>query len=119
MRYRFALLGSVGCFILLSAIVPGIEAQGDRTQVFSGAQIIPVNGSAIPSGVLVVSKGKIVAVGTTSATTIPAGAQVIDVTGKVIMPGLVDTHSHIGGGSGGDNSGPIQPETRILDSINV
>jgi imidazolonepropionase-like amidohydrolase len=35
------------------------------------------------------------------------------------MPGIVDTHSHVGGGSGGDGSGPIQPETRILDSINV
>src|SRR5690606_12557202 len=33
--------------------------------------------------------------------------------------GLVDTHSHIGGGSGADGSGPIQPDARILDSINV
>nr|MBA2341167.1 amidohydrolase family protein [Pyrinomonadaceae bacterium] len=36
-----------------------------------------------------------------------------------IMPGLIDTHSHIGGGAGGDGSGPIQPDVRILDSINV
>ena len=40
-------------------------------------------------------------------------------TGKVIMPGLICTHSHIGGWGGGDRSGPIQPETRILDAINV
>ena len=52
-------------------------------------------------------------------TKIPDGAQVVDAHGKVIMPGLVDSHSHIGGGAGGDNSGPIQPETRIIDSINV
>jgi imidazolonepropionase-like amidohydrolase len=50
---------------------------------------------------------------------IPQGAEVFDVSGKVIMPGLVDTHSHIGGGSGGDNSAPIQPDVRVLDSINV
>jgi imidazolonepropionase-like amidohydrolase len=37
----------------------------------------------------------------------------------VIMPGLVDTHSHIGGGSGGDQSAPIQPDVRLLDSFNA
>lgn len=38
------------------------------------------------------------------------------------MPGLVDTHSHIGGSGslgGADGSGPIQPGVRIFDSINV
>ncbi len=35
------------------------------------------------------------------------------------MPGLVDTHSHIGGPSGGDGSAPIQPDTRAADAINV
>ena len=40
-------------------------------------------------------------------------------TGKVIMPGLVDSHSHIGGGTGADGSAPIQPDVRLLDAINV
>jgi imidazolonepropionase-like amidohydrolase len=35
------------------------------------------------------------------------------------MPGLIDTHSHIGGPAGGDQSAPIQPETRVLDAIDV
>ena len=115
MKYILAVM----CCALLCALAPAIVAQSDRAQAFTGAQIIPINGPPIQDGVLIISRGKIVAVGTRAAVTIPAGAQVIDVTGKVIMPGLVDTHSHIGGGSGGDNSGPIQPETRILDSINV
>jgi len=42
-----------------------------------------------------------------------------DMTGKVIMPGLVDTHSHIGGGDGGDRSSPIHGDVRILDAIDV
>ena len=49
----------------------------------------------------------------------PADAVRIECAGKVIMPGLVDTHSHVGGGWGGDASSPIQPDVRILDSINV
>ena len=35
------------------------------------------------------------------------------------MPGLVDTHSHIGEGAGADGSAPIQPDVRLLDGINV
>lgn len=116
MRFTHPLMVLVCCFALSGA---SVFAQGDRTQAFVGAQIIPISGAPIQDGVLVVSAGKIVSVGTRRAVTIPAGAQVIDVTGKVIMPGLVDTHSHVGGGSGADSSGPIQPETRILDSINV
>ncbi|HEV2883337.1 MAG TPA: amidohydrolase family protein [Pyrinomonadaceae bacterium] len=115
MRY---VLAAVGC-ALLCALSLGANAQGESTQAFVGAQIIPISGPPIQNGVLVVSRGKIVAVGARSTTNVPTGAQVIDVSGKVIMPGLVDTHSHVGGGSGADGSGPIQPETRILDSINA
>jgi imidazolonepropionase-like amidohydrolase len=91
----------------------------DKPQAFVGAQIIPISGPPIPNGVLVVHRGKIVVVGPASQVTIPSDAERHDVTGKVIMPGLVDTHSHIGGGAGGDASAPMQPDVRILDSINV
>lgn len=107
----------VVCWLALSAV--SVWAQTERTRAFVGAQIIPISGAPIEDGVLVVSGAKIVAVGPRSSVNVPAGADVVDVKGKVIMPGLVDTHSHVGGGSGGDGSGPIQPETRILDSINV
>jgi imidazolonepropionase-like amidohydrolase len=73
----------------------------------------------INDGTLVVQKGTILAVGPSNTTAIPAGAKVIDATGKWIMPGLVCTHSHIGGVGAADGSSPIQPGVRILDSINV
>ncbi|HVF51734.1 MAG TPA: amidohydrolase family protein [Pyrinomonadaceae bacterium] len=91
----------------------------ERPQAYTGAQIITVSGPTITDGVLVVQRGKIVAVGSRAATKIPADAETFDVSGKVIMPGLVDSHSHIGNGSGGDASAPIQPDVRILDSIDV
>jgi imidazolonepropionase-like amidohydrolase len=50
---------------------------------------------------------------------VPPDARRVDVAGKTIIPGLVDTHSHVGGIGGADDSGPIQPDVRILDSINV
>ena len=39
-----------------------------------------------------------------------------DASGKVVMPGLVDTHSHIGGVQGADASAPIQPDVRAIDA---
>ncbi len=107
-------------FVCCLALSPAsVWAQTQRARAFVGGQIVPISGPPIQDGVLVVSGGKIVAIGARSSVSVPAGAEVIDVKGKVIMPGLVDTHSHVGGGSGADGSGPIQPETRILDSINV
>lgn len=91
----------------------------DKPVAFVGAEVLPISGPPIPAGTIVVAAGKIVAVGPAASTPVPAGAERIDCAGKVIMPGLVDTHSHVGGGYGGDASGPIQPDVRILDSINV
>lgn len=81
-----------------------------------GATIIPISGPEIQNGVLVVHRGKITAVGG-AGTTIPRNATIIDGRGKVVMPGLVDTHSHIGGGDGGDASAAMHPDVRIVDAI--
>lgn len=95
-------------------------AQNDSPLIaFTGAQVIPVSSEELSPGILLIQGKKIIAVGTPDQVTIPAGTQVIDASGKVIMPGLICTHSHIGGDGGGDRSEPIQPETRILDAINV
>lgn len=103
-------------FALLCVL--SISAQ-ERPQAFTGATVIPISSPVIEDGVLVVHRGKIVAVGARGSVTIPPDAQTVDTSGKVIMPGLVDTHSHIGGGAGGDGSAPIQPDVRILDAINA
>ena len=102
---------------LLGSISPA--AAQDRAQAFVGARIIPIAGQPIDNGVLIIQKGKIVAVGARNGVRIPNDAETFDVSGKTIMPGLVDTHSHIGDVAGADGSAPIQPEVRILDSINV
>lgn len=103
---------------MLLSFCSAVPAQ-EKPLAFVGAKIILIDGANIEEGVLVVHQGRITAVGAAGATTIPDDAQRIDATGKVIMPGLVDTHSHIGEISGGDSSGPIHPEARILDAVNV
>jgi imidazolonepropionase-like amidohydrolase len=89
------------------------------THAFINARIIPVAGAPIDKGTLVVRDGRIVAIGRSGEVEAPRGAETHDVTGKVVMPGLVDTHSHIGGVAGADGSAPLQPEVRVLDSVDV
>jgi imidazolonepropionase-like amidohydrolase len=113
MTIRF--FGSLVTGVVLSLVLTAQE----KPQVFRGAQIFPIAGEPLADGVLVVSAGKIVAVGATGQVSIPADAVIHDMSGKVLMPGLVDSHSHIGGASGGDASSPLQPETRVLDSIDA
>ena len=98
-------------------VLPAAAFAQDRPLVVRGARIVPVAGPPIERGVLVVRDGKIVAVGAEGTVALPDGAEMVDATGKVVLPGFVDTHSHIGGGDGGDRSDPIQGEVRILDAI--
>lgn len=104
-------------------VVFGGQVLAQETPVaFTGATIHTMTGTSgtgtIESGTLIVQGGRIIAIGGAD-TAIPAGADIRDATGLVIMPGIVDTHSHIGQVSGADSSGAIQPDVRALDSINV
>jgi len=104
-------------FVLLLAASGSVSA--GETHVFTGAELIPIVGEPVPDGVLVTEDGTIIAVGPAASVEVPDGATVHDVTGKVILPGLVDTHSHIGSPSAADGSAPIQPDVSVLDSIDV
>ncbi|MCH8567040.1 MAG: amidohydrolase family protein [Balneolales bacterium] len=86
---------------------------------FTGATIYPISSPPIENGVMVVQNGRILAVGAAGSVTIPTAAQVKDASGYILMPGLVDTHSHIGGGDGGDRSSALHPDVRIKDAVDV
>src|SRR5580765_1661778 len=94
-------------------------ARAGQAQAFTNAHILPVTGAAIEKGTLVVRDGKIVAVGAAGQVSIPGGATTVDLAGKTVMPGIVDSHSHIGSPTGGDSSAPIQPDVRVLDAVDV
>ena len=68
--------------------------------VLVGANLIDGTGAApIADSVIVIRDGQIIASGSRETTPIPSDAQVIDFSGKSIIPGLVNMHVHYRGGS--------------------
>lgn len=102
--------------LLLAATLHLMMYAQQNAVAFKGAVIYTAAGNIIQNGVLIVQNGKIVSVGD-SSTSISSTTQIVDVKGKVIMPGIVDTHSHIGGPEGGDRSNALNPEVRVLDAV--
>lgn len=79
------------------------------TVALTGARIVTMagdNGGIIDHGVIVIQGNRIAAVGPRGEVSIPAGAATVDVTGKTIIPGLIDAHAH--GPQGSDELVPQQ-----------
>ena len=76
----------------------GFKEKADKPSgrvAFVGGKVITMEGEQIiENGVVVVEGNKIIAVGKNGQVNIPSNAKIIDVTGKSIMPGLIDAHAH-------------------------
>lgn len=72
----------------------------DATTAFVDVTVVPLDREgALPNQTVVVRGDRIVAVGPTRTTTVPAGATRIDGRGKFLMPGLAEMHAHVVGGN--------------------
>ena len=89
-----------------------------------GGKVLTITGGTIDEGTVLINEGKIVDVG--ADVEVPRGAEVIDASGKVVMPGLVEAHCHIGiyeetigwaGSDGNEVTDPATPQMRALDAI--
>ena len=78
------------------------------------------------NGVILIDGKKIKAVGTASQVKVPKNAEVIDAKGKLVLPGFVDAHSHLGmweesigfeGADGNEATDPVTPNLRAIDAI--
>jgi len=65
-----------------------------QTIAITGGKVYPVSGPPIENGTVIITNGKIAAVG--ANVPIPAGAQRIDATGKTVTPGFVDASTQLG-----------------------
>lgn len=84
-------------FISCSTLIANPAAAAPGTLAFTGARIIDGTGAPpIENGVLISTDGHIAAVGPADQVSIPDEARIIDVSGKTLIPGLINAHGHVG-----------------------
>ena len=116
-------------FLALLCVVAGALAGSGRAEapattssviLIRDATILTVSHGKIEHGSVLIRGSKIAAVGPSDQITAPADAQIINGTGKFVMPGIVDTHSHTAiEGSVNEISLPNTGMVRIRDVINA
>ncbi|MEG6616617.1 amidohydrolase [Peptococcaceae bacterium 1198_IL3148] len=91
----------------------------------NGGKVHTGTGTVIDKATVLIDNNKIVAVG--KGIAIPDGCQVIDVTDKIVTPGFIDAHCHVGiyeegcqnaGDDANETTDPVTPHLRALDGIN-
>lgn len=80
--------------ISLAVAIAIVSPAAAQTIAITGGKVYPVSGPPIEGGTVVIVNGKIAAVG--KNVTIPAGAQRIDATGKIVTPGFVNSSTQLG-----------------------
>ncbi len=119
----------LACVVLLSILVlapGGPRAAQGTTVVIYGGTLLTVSHGEIPKGSILIVDGKIREIGT--SVDAPPGAEVILADGMFVMPGIVDTHSHIGvyswpevdaNSDGNEMTDPVQAGVRAMDAVNL
>jgi imidazolonepropionase-like amidohydrolase len=111
-------LRRLSALLVMGAIAAASPAQ---TIAITGGKLYPVSGPPIENGTVVITNGKITAVG--AGVPIPAGAQRVDASGKWVTPGLFDAATILGaqevGFSGGYQDNGAKGEKGVAASFKV
>jgi imidazolonepropionase-like amidohydrolase len=93
-RPRF--LAALGTTVLICIFLAEVAAGQQKAVALKGGKLLTITHGVIDNGVLVMEGGKITAVGPAASVNVPAGAQVIDVSGMTVYPGLIDSETALG-----------------------
>ena len=102
---------------LLAPLVFLVCAGLTQDLALRGGTVLTITQGVIENGTVLVQNGKITAVGRDVA--IPAGVRVIDVAGRYVMPGVIDSHSHIGfsGDDINEMTDPVTPQIWMKEAL--
>jgi len=112
------LIVCVLCFRAMAACPRGPYAirAGKILTMAEGSDTVPLS---INHGAILIEDGKIEAIGPADEIEIPAGYTVIDASDRWVMPGIVESHTHVGAiGGYNDMVVPLNPELRLTDGVN-
>src|SRR5689334_7003628 len=107
--YRNRLIAFIAATFVIAA------GAGAQSVAIVGGKVYPVSGAPIENGTVVITNGRITAVGTN--VPIPAGAQRIDATGKIVTPGFVNSSTQLGVGDIGFGGPPVDVSARGKDNV--
>ena len=113
-----ARIGAIGVAVLAMAAVQGAGADVQaQTVALTGGLVYPISSEPVEGGTVLMVDGRIAAVG--ADVDIPAGAEVVDVSGSVVMPGIIDAMSYYGiaGEDMNEVPNPLTPELRIIEAF--
>lgn len=96
-RRAFAAFAACAIPTVFAADVPPTVTPAPVTAIKAGKLIDVATGRVRDDQVIIVQGGKISAVGAAGTTVVPPGATVIDLSSKTVLPGLIDTHTHVTG----------------------
>jgi imidazolonepropionase-like amidohydrolase len=117
---RLSRIAALACSValMLPTLSRSTGAQ-ERAIAIRGGTVLPIDGAPIPNGVVVMRGGKIVAVGG-AGVAIPAGAEIVEASGKFVLPGLIDAMTSLGVASSDLNeaSDPLAPQLRVIEAFN-
>ena len=83
--------------LLVQQPPPALPTGAATVRAFTGITLIDGTGAApIRNAVLVVRGGRVAAAGPAASTPVPEGASRLDLSGRFVMPGLVNAHGHVG-----------------------
>ncbi len=107
--------------LLTAALALGLgggAAAQQQPVLITGAMILTASDAGrIENGAVLFQNGRITAVGPASAVRAPGDAQVIDATGKYVIPGIIDAHSHIAADAINEGSVAVSSMVSIMDVI--
>jgi imidazolonepropionase-like amidohydrolase len=105
------------CTLFVSGVSAQLNIQGKGRDLFiHSATVMTVTNGTLEKGAIWIQNGKIKAVGSNLA--VPADTRVIDGTGRFVIPGIIDSHSHMGIEGGiNESSRTVTPEVNIQDVI--
>jgi imidazolonepropionase-like amidohydrolase len=93
---KSARLFSIALILATGCMAPVMAVAQQPVTVYEGARLIVGDGSApIPDAAFIVENGRFTAVGRKGQLKVPAGAARVDLTGKTVMPAIVDMHKHL------------------------
>jgi imidazolonepropionase-like amidohydrolase len=108
----------VGSRLLWILLIPTAARGAEREILIRNATILTITNGRIENGSILIRGSKIAAVGPGNEVAPSAGAQVIDATGKYVMPGIIDAHSHTAiDGSVNESTLPNSGMVRVRDVL--